>query len=597
MSTTAPAGFRPRKSAGLFVAVASLILAALAVPQGASAAGEPNTVLIDETFDAQTVPENFGFPTGASVGNGSLTITENMGNYTTSVSPFASEVASESTLDLSFDWKTSIASDGMKTGLELRDDGGRLVFAIAATGSELRYAVAGPDSDSTAAPDALNPTWIKRTFDRSKWYTVDLHMDFILGKVQYTITSKEAAAQVMASGTGAITGTGLAKLVACNYYGTGPQSIDNFHLVRPGYAANGVLEGASVYAFGDSIVYGHKYSRGFVDFTAEREGMQLTKYAVNGATVGPVSGDPAGKILTQVNSASSQTPDYVVFDGGTNDALRLQSVAEYTMGAVSASMDPADFDTSTFAGSFETTVYTMKQKWPAARLVYVPVHKLGSRDWDTQLALRDVALEAAQKWGVAVADVFADTTLDTRIEDHRVAYTFDDLLGGYPGTGGSGTHPNIAGITGFYVPVLTTKLTELAGSASSGPVSGATYKLRNAATGEYLDSGSAGSLSMNAGTIYDDQDWILTQGSDGTWTIDNVRSGRSYLDTEPNNVVIWNDGYIGPDTKWSIESVPGGFRFNNQAPGRSYLYATSTGEVRWNTGATDGSTVWILERQ
>lgn len=131
----------------------------------------------------------------------------------------------------------------------------------------------------------------------------------------------------------------------------------------------------------------------------------------------------------------------------------------------------------------------------------------------------------------------------------------------------------------------------------SGPVSGAVYKLKNAVTGGYLDSGSAGSLTTGAGTIYDDQDWILTQGADGAWTIENVRAGRSYLDTEPNNVVIWNDGYIGPDTKWSVEPASGGFRFNNQAADRSYLYATSTGQVQWNTGATDNSTVWILERR
>ncbi|WP_051866048.1 hypothetical protein [Streptomyces griseus] len=78
----------------------------------------------------------------------------------------------------------------------------------------------GPDSDSTSAPDSLNPTWTKISFDRTKWYTVDLHMDFTLHKVQYTITSKEAAPIVMASATGSITGTNLAKFVACNCYGT-----------------------------------------------------------------------------------------------------------------------------------------------------------------------------------------------------------------------------------------------------------------------------------------------------------------------------------------------------------------------------------------
>jgi hypothetical protein len=102
----------------------------------------------------------------------------------------------------------------------------------------------------------------------------------------------------------------------------------------------------------------------------------------------------------------------------------------------------------------------MRTKWPSARIVYVAVHKLGSRNWNTQLALRSVTLRICHKWGVKVADVFNDTTLDTRIDSQRVAYTFNDLVNGYPGTGGIGTHPNIAGITDFYVPVLTTALTQ-----------------------------------------------------------------------------------------------------------------------------------------
>jgi hypothetical protein len=153
---------------------------------------------------------------------------------------------------------------------------------------------------------------------------------------------------------------------------------------------------------------------------------------VNGATIGP----GGNQILTQVRNASAQAPDYVVFNGGTNDAY------------------PATFDRSTYASALETTVRTMRTKWPTARIVYVAVHKLGSRDWNTQLAIREVTLRIATKWGITVADVFNNTTLDTRIDSHRVAYTFNGLVNGYPGTGGTGTHPNLAGI-GFYVPVLT----------------------------------------------------------------------------------------------------------------------------------------------
>ncbi len=69
------------------------------------------------------------------------------------------------------------------------------------------------------------------------------------------------------------------------------------------------------------------------------------------------------------------------------------------------------------------------------------------------------SVQICAKWKVPVADLFNDATLDTRVTSQRVAYTFNDLINGFPGTGGTGTHPNLAGISTFYVPVLTTALT------------------------------------------------------------------------------------------------------------------------------------------
>ncbi|MFI7017314.1 RICIN domain-containing protein [Streptomyces sp. NPDC050164] len=508
-----------RKLAGPLVAGA-LLLSALLTPSAASAAETPGATLINEAFEAQTDPANFGFPVGAGISNGVLSVTQNMGNYTTSVRPFASSTLQEKTLDLRFDWKTDIASTAMKTGMELRDDSGRLVFGIAATAAELRYAVTGPDSDSTSAPDSLNPTWTKIAFDRTKWYTVDLHMDFTLGKVQYAIISKEAAPRVMASGTGGITGKNLSKLVACNYYGTGKQSIDNFRLVRPANSAYGSLAGKSVYAFGDSIVFGHQYSRSFLNFVAEREGMTLTKYARNGATVGPAPNASGGQIITQVRSASSQAPDFVVFDGGTNDAIEIHDNLTYAIGTISGSKDPATFNTGTYAGALENTIYTMRQKWPAAQLVYVAAHKMGSRDWDTQLALRQINLQAALKWGVAVADVFGSTTLDTRVDAQRVAYTFDGLVNGFPGSGGSGTHPNISGITDFYVPELTAQLSQLIPTTMKARHSG---KCADVAGSSTADGAAVQQLSCQGG---DNQQWRLRSVGEGYYQIVAQHSGK-----------------------------------------------------------------------
>ena len=136
-------------------AVAALVAvtAALAAPTAEAAAG----VLIDETFSAQTVPANFGFPAGAAVTDGVLNVTRGMGDYTTSVKAFGASVVGERILDLTFDWKTAVAGNGHKTGVELRDGQGNLVFALAGTGTELRYGLTGPVSDSVAAPGLAQP--------------------------------------------------------------------------------------------------------------------------------------------------------------------------------------------------------------------------------------------------------------------------------------------------------------------------------------------------------------------------------------------------------------------------------------------------------
>ncbi|MDQ0963809.1 lysophospholipase L1-like esterase [Streptomyces sp. B4I13] len=207
------------------------------------------------------------------------------------------------------------------------------------------------------------------------------------------------------------------------------------------------LAGKSVYAFGDSIVYGHVYPHSFVDVVAEREGMALTKFARNGATIGADPHASGGQILTQVEQATDDAPDFVIFDGGTNDAQSIFRDRAYTLGG--------------YAEEFEKTLQAMERKWPTARTVYVAAHKLGSRDWDTQVALREATLEACRTWDIAVADVFGETTFDTRDDTQRAKYTFDGLANGFPGTDGSGTHPNEAGVTTFYVPVVSETLQKI----------------------------------------------------------------------------------------------------------------------------------------
>ena len=417
--------------------------------------GSFENVLIEENFEEQTDPDNFGFSHGTKIENGKLVLTAgSMGNATTAVKTFGPEITGQRGIDMTFDY---VCTKGDKQGFEFRDSYGRLLFAIcaAADKNDLRPSVTGGAVDDSKAAAAEEPSWNHIDMNKDTTYTIRVHADFEEKTVSYSITEKDGkvAAQEIAIPTEA---SNLAKMIACNWWVGQPQYIDNFRLTAPEAALDLPLEGKTLYAFGDSIVAGHQYTKhSFADFIADQEGMILQKYAVNGATI-MEAGYSGGQILSQLNSAPDEAPDYIIFDGGTNDAEYLLNKDSESLGTIVEECDPERFDTDTFAGAFEKTVYEMKKKWPDAQLVYVAVHKLGSRDESMQDKLHELELAACAKWEVAVANLYDDSELDTRTEPHKNRYTFNSLdSNGLPGTNGSGTHPNLAAIEEFYVPAVT----------------------------------------------------------------------------------------------------------------------------------------------
>lgn len=242
----------------------------------------------------------------------------------------------------------------------------------------------------------------------------------------------------------------------------------------------GVLTGKKVITFGDSIVDGHLYKKaGFMEFVAEQEGMSVTKYANNGACIMP--GSPideeglGGMILEdQIRKAAEEgdDPDYVVFDGGTNDAYaqvmeKLGDAEEacralyapYGGSGSGASDGSALCDTfyHTFAGAFAGTVDTIQKNWPRAKVVYVAAHRLGYRDRAVQEALHRIEMNICAHMGVAAADLYDDCALDTADEAMCRKYSFDVLRDGLPAPGEepTGTHPNFEAIREFYLPIVS----------------------------------------------------------------------------------------------------------------------------------------------
>ena len=238
----------------------------------------------------------------------------------------------------------------------------------------------------------------------------------------------------------------------------------------------GVLTGKKVITFGDSIVDGHLYKKaGFMEFVAEQEGMSVTKYANNGACIMP--GNPideeglGGMILEdQIRKAAEEgdDPDYVVFDGGTNDAyaqvMEKLGDAERACRALCGCGDRktgGEFDRSalydTFAGAFAGTISAIQENWPRAKVVYVAAHRLGYRDRAVQEALHRIEMNICAHMGVASADLYDDCELDTADEAMCRKYSFDVLRDGLPAPGEepTGTHPNLEAIREFYLPIVS----------------------------------------------------------------------------------------------------------------------------------------------
>lgn len=217
-----------------------------------------------------------------------------------------------------------------------------------------------------------------------------------------------------------------------------------------------------LYGFGDSLVDGHCIHVGMLDALAEKYGLAYHKYAVNGATVIPNDEIAGGldaqdrkrvpDVAAQVQAAPEEVPDYIVFDGLTNDAY-LSSI-EGRVGKMTLSYG-GDYDRATFYGAFERICFLLREKYMDSRIFYVCVHRMPGRDMELQEVLQKAAREVCGKWSIPCVDIFRQGQINTCVEEMRRRYTYDraERL-----ADGSGTHLTPAGYERWYLPMLEAAL-------------------------------------------------------------------------------------------------------------------------------------------
>jgi len=135
-----------------------------------------------------------------------------------------------------------------------------------------------------------------------------------------------------------------------------------------------------------------------------------------------------GPINDLLQANASKDFDYVVLQGGYNDACK-----KVPLGTVSSSFDLDDFDTTTFAGGMERTLYnTIKYHGDTAAIGFIVTFKI-PKDNGIEKEYYDLAKKICDKWGVAYLDLYnheklnADLKFDTK--EHTNDYVHPDASG------------------------------------------------------------------------------------------------------------------------------------------------------------------------
>lgn len=184
---------------------------------------------------------------------------------------------------------------------------------------------------------------------------------------------------------------------------------------------------------GDSICAGttvgdgsEYYGYGWAGLIGEVNRMTWANYGMNGGTVTSLDAVQSTRWLTsQADKAIAEHPnaDYVLFEGGCNDADQLKDAG---LGEISA--DYSTFDTTTFSGAFESLILKLVTAYPNAQIGYIIPQKMyavndHSAAGHVHRRFFDRAIAICEKWGIPYVDLWNGSPLNPKLSTASQFYT------------------------------------------------------------------------------------------------------------------------------------------------------------------------------
>jgi len=146
--------------------------------------------------------------------------------------------------------------------------------------------------------------------------------------------------------------------------------------------------------------------------------MTCRNYAVGGGTVADcfpllASGHKRHSLSATIDRMYAEYPsaDYVIFEGGTNDADLFKDHFD-TLGERMGTLNPDDYsgnyDEGTFIGSLETVFYKAAKYWYGKKIGFIIAQKMGQSagSLNRRREYFDRCAEVCKKWGIPCLDLW-----------------------------------------------------------------------------------------------------------------------------------------------------------------------------------------------
>ncbi|MDY3358859.1 MAG: BppU family phage baseplate upper protein [Clostridium celatum] len=217
-----------------------------------------------------------------------------------------------------------------------------------------------------------------------------------------------------------------------------------------GLGSDNPLSGKVIALNGDSICYGAGFKGGYGKIIADRNNMIYENIAVSGGTIATNTTDTnTGKNRHWISSTISnmrEDADYVVLEGGVNDASSHVAIGEITTGYSSP------LDNTTFCGALESTLKQALERFPGKKIGFIIVHKMCSEFNSSEGEnYYHKAIQILEKWGVPYLDLNTKCPPLNYIPNFKKTYTHN----------GDGWHPNEEGYKKYYCDKIESFLISL----------------------------------------------------------------------------------------------------------------------------------------